>query len=277
MFVPANGLDFEVFEAGAGDRLALLLHGFPQHAAMWRNQIPLLVEKGYRVWAVNQRGYGETTRPREREAYRLDALTGDVVGLIDAARASEVTLLAHDWGGFIAFVVAARRLRPLEKLVFFNIPHPLCFRRALATSWRQRLKSWYVAFFQTPGLADRLLAAGDGALLAYMLRHDAPGAFSDEVLALYRANVAAPGAATAMLNWYRAAGRDIFAAEDLADPIDAPALIIWGEEDVALDRACLDGTGRYLTDARLALLPGVSHWTPEQAVQETAELLRRFL
>ncbi len=277
IFVPANGLDFEVFEAGAGDRLALLLHGFPQHAAMWRNQIPLLVEKGYRVWAVNQRGYGQTTRPRETAAYSLDALTGDVAGLIDAAGPSEVTLLAHDWGGFVAFVVAARRLRPLAKLVFFNIPHPLCFRRALATHWRQRLKSWYVAFFQTPGLPDRLLAAGEGALLAYMLRHDAPGAFSDEVLALYRANVCAPGAATAMLNWYRAAGRDILAAADLERPIETPALMIWGEADLALDVACLEGTGRRLTDARLARLPGVSHWTPEDAPEATAQLLRRFL
>ena len=85
IIIPANGLEFEAFEAGEGDRLALLLHGFPQHAIMWRHLVAPLAAAGYRVWAVNQRGYGETSRPREREAYSLDALASDVAALIDAA------------------------------------------------------------------------------------------------------------------------------------------------------------------------------------------------
>ncbi len=84
IFVRANGLDFEVFEAGEGERLALLLHGFPQHAVSWHNQIPALTGLGYRVWAVNQRGYGGTSRPPKREDYGIEKLTGDAAGLIDA-------------------------------------------------------------------------------------------------------------------------------------------------------------------------------------------------
>ncbi len=76
LVVPANGLEFEVFEAGDGDRLALLLHGFPQHAVSWHNQVPFLAGLGYRVWAVNQRGYGRTSRPKRREDYTLDRLLG---------------------------------------------------------------------------------------------------------------------------------------------------------------------------------------------------------
>ena len=113
--IPANGLAFEVFEAGEGDRLALLLHGFPQHAVSWHNQVTFLAELGYRVWAVNQRGYGGTSRPKQREDYALDQLTGDVAGLIDASEATSVTLIGHDWGAFVAWTFAIRAIRPLAR------------------------------------------------------------------------------------------------------------------------------------------------------------------
>ncbi len=278
LVVPANGLQFEVFEAGDGDRLALLLHGFPQHAVSWHNQVPFLAGLGYRVWAVNQRGYGGTSRPRRRAEYALDQLTGDIAGLIDASGAVSVTLIGHDWGALVAWTLAIRRIRPLARLVIVNGPHPLCFRRELKT-WSQRGKSWYVGFFQLPVLPELLLAAGDGGLLGKMLRDGARNrdAFPDEVLEIYRANVSAPGAATAMLNWYRAAGRDVLAARDFGTPIEKPTLVIWGEEDIALGLPCLDGTDRYVRDLRIERLPGVSHWAQEDAPQEVNRLLGEFL
>jgi len=278
LFVPANGLDFEVFEAGEGDRLALLLHGFPQHAVSWHNQIPVLTGLGYRVWAVNQRGYGGTSRPPGREDYGLENLTGDVAGLIDASGARSVTLIGHDWGAMVAWVFAIRRIRPLERLVILNVPHPLCFRRALKT-WEQRRKSWYVGFFQLPVLPELLLTAGAGRLLIRSLRRGTRkrDAFPDGVLEIYRANVTAPGAATAMLNWYRAAARDGKAAHDLDTPVETPTLIIWGEQDVALSLACLDGTERYVRDLRIERLPGISHFVQEDAPREVNRLLAGFL
>jgi epoxide hydrolase 4 len=278
LMVRANGLDFEVFEAGEGGRLALLLHGFPQHAASWHNQVPFLAGLGYRVWAVNQRGYGGTSRPPKREEYGLDQLTGDVAGLIDASGAETVTLIGHDWGAFVAWTFAIRRIRPLARLVIVNVPHPLCFRRELKT-WAQRRKSWYIGFFQMPLLPELLLSAGRARLLAATLRHDArnPQAFSNEVLDVYRANVSAPGAATAMLNWYRAAGWDVMAATGLDTQIDTPTLVIWGEEDVALGLPCLDGTDRYVRDLRIERLPNVSHWAQEDAPREVNRLLGEFL
>jgi epoxide hydrolase 4 len=276
--VPANGVEFEVFEAGEGDRLALLLHGFPQHAVSWHNQLPFLAGLGYRVWAVNQRGYGGTSRPQRREDYALDQLTEDIAGLVDASGGASVTLIGHDWGALVSWTFAIRRIRPLARLVIINVPHPLCFRRELAT-WSQRRKSWYVGFFQVPMLPELLLSAGGGGLLVKMLRDGTRNkdAFPDAVLGVYRANVSAPGAATAMLNWYRAAGRDIVAARDLDAPIDTPTLIIWGEEDIALGLSCLDGTDRYVRDLRIERLPGVSHWAQEDAPQEVNCLLEQFL
>lgn len=277
IMVSANGLEFEVFEAGEGDRLALLLHGFPLHAVSWRHQVPFLVSLGYRVWAVNQRGYGGSSRPQAVEDYTLEKLTGDVAGLIDASGAKSVALLGHDWGGFIAWVFAIRRLRPLERLVALNIPHPLCFRRALE-GWKQKLKSFYIGFFQLPVAPDWLLSVSGGALPLFLLRHDArSGAYSQDVLAIYRANLMAPGAATAMLNWYRAAGRELLEANDLDAPIDTPTLIIWGDKDIALGLSTLDGTERYVRDLQIERLPNVSHWTLEDGPDEVNRCLKAFL
>jgi len=279
IIVPANGIEFEVFEAGAGDRLALLLHGFPQCAIMWRHLAGPLAAAGFRVWAVNQRGYGGTTRPAEKAAYSLEALTTDVAGLIDAARPASVSLIGHDWGGFIAWVVAIRRLRPIDALVVLNIPHPLCFRRALEQEFGQKLKSAYAAFFQLPWLPDRLLSMRGGAFAEWLMRWSAGRecVFPKEAMDIYCANVASPGAATAMLNWYRAAGREILEAEDLDSPINAPTFVVWGLRDAALGESCLDGTERYVRDLRIELLLGVSHWTPEEAPERVNELILGFL
>jgi pimeloyl-ACP methyl ester carboxylesterase len=277
IMVSANGLDFETFEAGEGERLALLLHGFPLHAVSWRHQVPFLASLGYRVWAVNQRGYGGSSRPSNVEDYTLEKLTGDVAGLIDASGAKSVALFGHDWGGFIAWVFAIRRIRPLDRLVVFNIPHPMCFRHALER-WGQKLKSSYIWLFQIPIAPDWLLSVWGGVLPAFMLRHDARrGAFPQDVLNIYRANLRRPGAATAMLNWYRAAGRELLKADDLAAPVEAPTLIVWGEKDIALELSTLDGTERYVRDLRIERLPNVSHWTLEDAPEEVNRRLKEFL
>lgn len=278
LLIPANGLVFEVFEAGEGDRLALLLHGFPQHAVMWRHLVAPLVARGYRVWAVNQRGYGATSRPQAREDYSLEALTGDVTALIDASGARAVTLIGHDWGGMIAWVVAIRRLRPLERLIVVNIPHPLCFKAALR-GLRQKVKSLYAAFFQIPLLPDLLLSAGRGYLTGRLIRMSSgrPAAIPAAVMDIYRENIAAPGAATAMLNWYRRAAPDLFNARDLDVPVETPVLIVWGTDDVALGENCLEGTERYVRDLRIRRLPGVSHFSPEDSPDKLAELVENFL
>lgn len=163
-FVAANGLRFEVLEQGTGVRLALCLHGFPEHAISWRHQIPVLAGMGYRVWAVNQRGYGRTTRPTHVADYALPHLVDDVTALIKAARAKNVALIGHDWGAMVAWCVAAQQRRPLDRLVIMNDPHPLCFRAALK-HWRQMRKSWYVAFFQLPKLPERMLTMTSDASL----------------------------------------------------------------------------------------------------------------
>ena len=273
-FIEANGLRFEVLEEGSGDRLALCLHGFPEHAVSWRHQMPVLAAMGYRVWAVNQRGYGRSSRPDGVESYALPHLIADVAALIDASGARSTVLIGHDWGAMVAWCFAAGQVRPLERLVIMNVPHPLCFRAALK-HWRQRRKSWYIGFFQIPVLPERLLAAGGGASVRRMF---AGVALPPDVLDIYANQIAEPGAATAMLNWYRAARRpDRADMPDLSRVIELPTLVVWGENDVALDLICLDGTERYVRDLAVKRLPGVSHWVQQDAPEAVNGLLQEFL
>ena len=279
--VRANGLDFDVLTAGTGDRLALCLHGFPEHALSWRLQVPVLLELGYRVWAPNQRGYGSTTRPLHTAAYGLEQLLADVAALIDASGARHVTLIGHDWGAAVAWFFAIARVRPLERLVIMNVPHPACFSEALRTSWRQRARSWYMAFFQLPRLPEALLGARHAAAIGTMFQRSScePARFPPELIAFYRAQAAQPGALRAMLNWYRAAARGgMKAALARGFPtIEVPTLMVWGERDVALGKETTLGTYRYVRDLELHYLAGVSHWVQQEAPEQTNALLERFL
>src|ERR1700710_2200518 len=160
--IAANGFDFAVEEAGEGDHLALCLHGFPESRFSWRHQLPMLAEMGYRVWAPDLRGYGETEpKPAEVSAYLIDRLMEDVAALIDASGAKRVTLIAHDWGAGLAWTFAANRVRPLERLVIMNVPHPAVMAGHLRRSWAQLKKSCYIFFSKPPGLPDRAMTARD--------------------------------------------------------------------------------------------------------------------
>ena len=249
--------------------MALCLHGFPEHAISWRHQLPVLARMGYRVWAVNQRGYGRTSRPTQVADYALPHLVDDVTALIKAANAKNVVLIGHDWGGMVAWCFAAQQRRPLNRLD----PHPLCFRAALK-HWRQLRKSWYVAFFQLPRLPERMLTMNGGAIVRRMFGGVALPA---DVLAVYTRQITEPGAATAMLNWYRAVRLRSSRRLNLAQVIEVPTLVVWGEHDVALDPICLNGTERYVRNLRVEQLPGVSHWVQQAAPQVVNGFLQEFL
>ena len=280
-YVEANGLRFEVDMAGEGDRLALCLHGFPELAYSWRHQLPLLAELGYRAWAPNQRGYGNSSRPREREAYAMKHLLADVAGLIDASGAKSVTLIGHDWGAMVAWCFAIRRVRTLERLAIMNVPHPAVFR-ARAKTFPQALRSWYVGFFQTPRLPELLLGLNRAEPIAQAILRSsaAPKRFPRAVLDVYRSAAAQPGALTAMIDWYRANISGGGLAEVLragVPVIDVPTLMIWGERDVALGKDTTYGTERWVRELQIRYLPAASHWVQQDAPETVNALLAAFL
>jgi len=278
-FIEAEAMCFETFTCGNADseHLALLLHGFPEHAYSWRYQIPLLARLGYRVWAPNQRGYGNTTRPREKAAYKIEHLLADVAALIDRSGAKSTTLIGHDWGGIVAWLFAIRGLRPLDRLVVMNLPHPTRFHQALQKP-EQRKRSRYAAFFQLPWIPEWLFRARGARMIGEAFRGMAvdKSRFPDEVLDVYRAQALQPGALTAMLNWYRANRFDMSFAE-VAPVLETPTLLIWGEEDTALGKEMTFGTDEFVHDLTLRYLPRVSHWVQQEAPEAVNEILEAWL
>ncbi len=279
--VDANGIGFHVASCGEGDRLALFLHGFPECWYSWRYQLPLMAELGYRGWAPDLRGYGGTDRPPRMQDYAIEKLLDDVAGLIDASGSKSTVLIGHDWGAVIAWYFAMREIRPLERLVIMNVPHPGPFARELRT-WRQLRRSWYATVFQLPKIPEALFRAGDYRAIreAFVGSAVDKSRFPDDVLEVYRAAAAQPGALTAMLNYYRAMVRGGGGERQrkLGFPMIAtPTLMIWGEEDVALTKETTFGTDKYVDDLTLRYLPGVSHWVQQEAPEMVNEMLGAWM
>jgi pimeloyl-ACP methyl ester carboxylesterase len=251
----------------------VLLHGFPEYWYSWRHQMRALAAAGYRAIAPDMRGYHLSDKPRGVSQYRVEQLAADVVGLIRALNYDKVHLVAHDWGGVVAFYVAGLYPERVEKLVIMNAPHPAIFRRAMRTR-AQRARSRYVLMFQVPFIPEWTVRRKHfmQRLLRGWAVHN--GAFTDLDIARFEEALAMPGAATAAIHYYRAALR--YRAPSLP-VIHAPALVIWGEQDRALGAELLEGLDHYVPRVRIHRLPDASHWVQQDCPEETNAALIGFL
>src|SRR5205807_2242388 len=157
---------------------AVLLHGFPEFWYSWRHQLPALAAAGFRVIAPDMRGYNLSAKPPGIRSYCLEALTGDVVGLVRHLGYERAVIAGHDWGGAVAWHTALTRPDVVERLVILNSPHPATFLRELRT-FAQLRKSWYMFFFQLPLLPELMIRRNHFAGLQTMMRTDPlrPGTF----------------------------------------------------------------------------------------------------
>jgi pimeloyl-ACP methyl ester carboxylesterase len=189
-------------------------------------------------------------------------------------------LMAHDWGGAVAWDFAINRVRPIDRLVMCNMPHPATFVRALRTSRAQKKKSWYILFFQIPKLPEWLLGRNGADPIRRVFRDTAtnPDQFPPEVLDVYANAAARPGALTAMINYYRAAARSRGRMAEVGDMRDdTRTLLIWGTGDTALGMETVDGIEDYVPNIRKEFLPGISHWVQQDAPAEVNALIADWL
>lgn len=264
----ANGLVFDVTDAGPADgEVIVLLHGYPETRASWDGVIPRLTDAGYRVLAPDQRGYSPGARPGGRRAYRLEHLVGDVVALADAAAADRIHVVGHDWGGAVAWGMAAWQPERLHTMTSLATPHGRAMMRSMVTS-SQALHSWYMLFFQLPRLPEMGITGPGRRLFRRTLRRSGlPDASIDRYLSV----LTQPGAATGALNWYRALP---FLRPSEMPPVEVPVLYVYGTGDFALGRKAAELTGRYVKGPyRFEVLEGVSHWLPEEAPDRVAALV----
>lgn len=252
-----------------GGELVLLLHGFPQTSASWREQITALGAAGYRAVAPDQRGYSPRARPIELAAYAMPELVGDVIGFADALGAERFHLVGHDWGGAVAWQVAGRHPDRLHTLAVVSTPHPEALRRAYRgdLGGDQAQRSGYMTFFRQPDSQDRMLE-NDAAVLRLLFAGSGMPEGREQP---YIEALGTPQALGAALNWYRAASVD---DPDGLGPITTPTLYVWSTDDVALGTEAAQATAQCVEGPyRFAVLEGVSHWIAEQAPDRLNRLL----
>ena len=263
--------------AGPADGpLVVLLHGFPEFWYGWRRQIGPLAAAGLRVLAPDLRGYNLSAKPEGLASYVLDVLADDVLGLADALGRRRFAIVGHDWGGVLAWHLAARDPGRIERAAILNAPHPATMRGFARAHPSQLARSWYVAFFQLPGLPERMLRANEFAWLANGLTGSSrAGTFSDADLARYREAWAQPGALTAMLAWYRAVRLEQPPTTPLR--VEVPVRVIWGDRDRFLDARLAEAGAAACDRAEVHHLRRASHWVQHEAPDEVNRLLVEFL
>ena len=264
----ANGFVFDALAAGPkSGPLILLLHGFPQFSDAWTSVIPQLTRAGYRVIAVNQRGYSKRARPPLVGDYALTNLVADAVGFADAVGAPRFHLVGHDWGGAVAWSVAASHSERLYSLTVLSTPHLDAFAATLNTDPDQQKRSSYFQLFRAPNhAAETALLADDAKLLRGAYVGKVPAAEVDRNVRRFSED----GTLTAALNWYRAStlgGRPL-------GSITVPTTYIWGDQDQALGEVAAVSTAKYVTGPyHFERLSGKSHWLLEECPDKVATLI----
>lgn len=261
--VEANGIRLHVARAGGGP-LMLFLHGFPEYWAMWRPLLEHFGARGHCAVAPDMRGYNLSDKPAGVEAYKAKHLIADVLALAAHYTREPFVLVAHDWGGAVAWGVALAHPERLARLVMINSPHPYIFWRELTRNPAQQKASEYMLLFRS-AKAERVLSENGYVRLL--------GAFSDLEPQARAALVEAwsrPGALTGGLNYYRASALYPPSPEDpgaLRLNLEArdfvvrvPTLVVWGERDTALLPGCLEGLEEVVPDLKLVRVPDATHW-----------------
>jgi epoxide hydrolase 4 len=255
--------------------LVILLHGFPEFSYAWRNQVGPLVDDGWRVLVPDQIGYNLSDKPVGLENYDIDALADDVLRLAESAGYRTFSLVGHDWGGIVAWWLALRDPDRIERLAILNAPHPATMTRYAMTHPTQMLRSWYVLFFQIPGLPEALLRAGGYRMARRLLTGTSRGdAFSRHDLDHYQEAWSRPGALTAMINWYRALRKR---RKLRSERVRVPTMILWGERDAALEFPLALAALRRCDQGRLFRFPNATHWLQHEEPEDVNHLLRAFL
>ena len=273
-YIVSNGVRLHYVTQGEGS-LMLMLHGFPEFWYSWRHQIPEFA-KDYKVVAVDLRGYNDSDKPPEQSAYVMSELMKDVEGVIKGLGYERCVLVAHDWGGVIAWNFAYAHPQMVERLIVLNIPHPAKFAEGLRNP-QQLMRSWYVFFFQIPILPELWLQAFDYEALgnAFVDMAIDKSTFTPADIEAYKNAAAKRGALTAMINYYR----NIFTSARPQDwsLLDVPTLMIWGEEDTALGKELTYGTQEFVRDFQIRYIPNCSHWVQQEKPELVNQYMREFL
>jgi pimeloyl-ACP methyl ester carboxylesterase len=314
-FAQVNGIRMGFYEAGPTDDRppVVLCHGWPEIAFSWRHQIKALADAGIRVIAPDQRGYGATDRPEPVEAYDLEHLTGDLVGLLDHLKIDKAIFVGHDWGGFVVWQMPLRHRDRVAGVVGVNTPHRPRSPIDPVELFRERFgNSMYIVQFQDPSReADKIFDSRVEQAFDFFMRQPLPrkdtgpaepptaglGASSKlnlafpQMIAAYDAkydprkpilsaeekkvfvDTFTKTGFTGGINWYRNWTRNWERAEALDHTVRVPSLMIMAENDAVLPPSTADGMEKVVPDLEKYLVRGSGHWTQQEKPEEVSAKL----
>ena len=287
-YAEVNGIRLHYVSVGQG-KLILFVHGFPEFWYEWEKQ---LVEFGqdYQAVAPDMRGYNLSSKPADVEKYHVQNLIEDLRALAEHLGHDKFIMVAHDWGGAVAWSAAIRYPELLEKLIIINSPHPAVFARELLNNPDQQKASQYMLMLRSAE-AERVLSENNFARLTDVLvQFGSKWEMTDEKRQKYIEAWSQPGALTGSLNYYRASPLYPPTSKSVEEQISSilnlpkemfavkvPTLVIWGEEDRALLTGNLDGLEEYIQDLRVKRIPDGTHWVIHEQPELVNSLIRDFI
>ena len=279
----AHGLTFSARVSGPTDgELVLLLHGFPDNADTFRSQMTVLGDAGYRCIAPTMRGYEPSSQPIDGD-YSLMTLANDVVGWLDFLGSDRAHVVGHDWGAAVTYVLAAHHGQRVQSATTMAVPPLPRIPDALRHVPRQLALSWYMTFFQLPGVPEAAIQAGDATLLRWFWRKWSPAtAMPDSVVASFRR----PGVVASALEYYRQNATPQLLLGLHSNPATeikaagTPMLVLHGDQDGCMDARLFAHTvlaEDFPLGLRRETLAGVGHFLHREAPDQVNTLLLEWL
>jgi pimeloyl-ACP methyl ester carboxylesterase len=273
--IALGDLRFTTDHAGPQDGPPVLfLHGFPQTRHAWTRQIHALSEAGFRCVAPDQRGYSAGARPPEIDAYVVPNLVGDALALMDSLGLDRFHLVGHDWGGQLAWLMAAVYApERVMSLAVLSRPHPAAFARALEGDRQQERRSGHHKAYQDASAATEIRADD---MARFRKAFAVQGVPADTAQA-YITTLQPPGALEAAIAWYRAAGLAGPRGGEVP-PVLQKTLYVWGDEDRTVGRMAAEATGEFVKALyAFEIVPGGGHFLTDQFPDAINALLLRHL
>ncbi len=296
--ISVNGVKLEVFEAGLQNEgnPIVLCHGWPEHAFSWRYQIPALATAGYHVIVPNQRGYGNSSCPKEVTAYDIEHLSDDLIALLDHYGYQDATFVGHDWGAMVVWGLALLHPKRVNKVINLSLP----YQERGATPWIEFMEQilggdyYFVHFNRQPGVADAVLDENTFRFLCNLYRKNEPrrepelgmvminlaraekplgeSLMSDNELAVFVSAFESTGF-TGSINWYRNLDRNWRLLAEVKPIIQQPTLMIYGDRDVIPKSEKLT---EFVPNVEVVNLD-CGHWIQQEKPEETNQAILKWL
>lgn len=265
-----NHISLSVLTAGPADgKMVLLLHGFPETAESWNEQMIFLASLGFFVVAPDQRGYNESSAPDSMKDYKLETLALDMLFLVKHFRNDKIFIVAHDWGAVVGWYLITFFPETFEKAIIASAPHWDVFRKYLLSHPKQMLKSWYIFFIQLPFLPEFLFGYKSYSVLSKMLRNNA---YPESKLSSLSQSWIKHKKLRQMLNWYRAVR--YLKVKRPKSTIQVKTHIVWGEQDPFCLSDMAPICREYCKESKLTIMSGAGHWPQHQKSHEFNVILK---